>query len=168
MRVLAACSLGGAGHLNPLLAYLTAARDLGEETLVVGPPAISELVGQTGFAFWPGGEPPEEAVAPIREQLPILPAAEALVLGNRELFGRLAARAMLPTMERVCSEWVPDLVLREPCEYSSAVVAGRTTSASPRSPSRWPKAKRHRSRSPLPRSRNIGLAWSTSSGPVRI
>src|SRR6516165_5171939 len=122
MRVLAACSLGGAGHLNPLLPYLAAARELGEEPLVVGPPAISELVHRTGFRFWPGGEPLESEVAPIREQLPVLPAAEASVLGNCELFGRLATRAMLPGMERVCSEWVPDLILREPCEYSSAVV----------------------------------------------
>jgi hypothetical protein len=126
MRILAACSLGGAGHLYPLLPYLVAARTLGEETLVVGPPAISELVAPTSFSFCPGGEPSEEAVAPIREQLPVLPAAEALVLGNRELFGRLAAPAMLPAMERVCSEWVPDLILREPCEYSSAVVGART------------------------------------------
>ncbi len=115
MRVLAACSLGGAGHLNPLLTYLMAARDLSQETPVVGPPAFAELVGPTGFLSWPGGEPSEDDVAaPIREQLPILPATEALVLGNRELFGRLAARAMLPAMERVCSEWVPDLILREP------------------------------------------------------
>jgi hypothetical protein len=47
------------------------------------------------------------------------------VLGNRELFGRLATTAMLPSMELLCAEWEPDLVLRDPCEYSSAVVAGR-------------------------------------------
>jgi UDP-glucoronosyl and UDP-glucosyl transferase len=126
MRVLAACSLGGAGHLTPLLPYLVGARDLGHETLVVGPPAISTLVGPTGFPFQTGDEPPEDEVAPIREQLPVLPAAEASVLGSCQLFGRLAARAMLPAMERVCSEWVPDLILREPCEYSSAVVSVRT------------------------------------------
>jgi UDP:flavonoid glycosyltransferase YjiC (YdhE family) len=32
---------------------------------------------------------------------------------------------MLPAMDRACREWRPDLVLREPCEYASAVVAGR-------------------------------------------
>lgn len=92
--------------------------------LVVGPPALADMVAETGFAFRPGGEPPEDEVAPIRERLPIAPPAEASVLGNRELFGRLAAQAMLPAMMRTVGEWAPDLILREPCEYASAVAAG--------------------------------------------
>lgn len=123
MRVLAACSLGGAGHLNPLLPFLAAARRRGDETLVVGPPALSELVERAGYAFWPGGEPAEVDVAPIRERLPVAPSREASVLGNRELFGRLAATAMLPRMRQACADWSPSLVLREPCEYASAIAA---------------------------------------------
>ena len=122
MRVLAACSLGGAGHLQPLVPFLAAARRRGDETLVIGPPALRSMVGRAGFAFAPGGEPAEADVAPIRERLPVAPTREAMVLGNRDLFGRLAARAMLPPMARTCSEWRPSLVLRDPCEYASAVV----------------------------------------------
>jgi UDP:flavonoid glycosyltransferase YjiC (YdhE family) len=125
MRVLAACSLGGAGHLNPLRPFLRAAERSGHETLVVGPPALAELVGLAGHRFWAGGEPPESDVSPIRERLPVAPAAEASVLANRELFGRLATAAMLPSMERVFDEWHPHVVLREPCEYASAVVGHR-------------------------------------------
>jgi UDP:flavonoid glycosyltransferase YjiC (YdhE family) len=125
MRVLAACSLGGAGHLGPLVPLLEAARHRGDDVLVVGPPALSGMVAETGFAFRGGGEPPEEEVAPIRELLPVVPAAEASVLGNRELFGRLATTAMLAGMEAVCADWRPDLVLRDPAEYASAVVAHR-------------------------------------------
>jgi UDP:flavonoid glycosyltransferase YjiC (YdhE family) len=33
---------------------------------------------------------------------------------------------MLPAMERTCHDWRPDLVLRDPCEYASAVVAARS------------------------------------------
>lgn len=125
MRVLAACSLGGAGHLQPLRPFLDAARHRGSETLVVGPPAIAPMVEETGHRFASGGEPPEAAVAPIRERLPVVPAREASVLGNRELFGRLATAAMLPAMNRVIADWRPDIVLRDPCEYASAVVAHR-------------------------------------------
>ena len=32
---------------------------------------------------------------------------------------------MVPAMEQTCADWVPDLVLRDPCEYASAVVAHR-------------------------------------------
>lgn len=123
MRVLAACSLGGAGHLQPLRPFLDAAHHRGFETLVVGPPAIARMVEETGHRFAAGGEPPEAAVAPIRERLPVVPAREASVLGNRELFGRLATAAMLPAMNRVISDWKPDIVLRDPCEYASAVSA---------------------------------------------
>lgn len=125
MRVLAACSLGGAGHLNPLLPFLAAARRRGDETLVVAPPALREMVELTGHRFRVGGEPDESEVAPIRERLPVAPPDEASILGNRDLFGRLATTAMLPAMDRACAEWQPDLVLREPCEYASAIVAGR-------------------------------------------
>jgi UDP:flavonoid glycosyltransferase YjiC (YdhE family) len=123
MRILAGCSLGGSGHLNPLVPVLVAARRLGHDTLVVGPKALTDLVDRAGFPFRAGGEPREAEIAPIREQLPVAPAAEASILGNRELFGRLATRALLPVMDAACAEWRPDLVLRDPCEYASAVVA---------------------------------------------
>jgi UDP:flavonoid glycosyltransferase YjiC (YdhE family) len=123
MRVLAACSLGGAGHLGPLLPFLAAARRRGDETLVVGPPALRDMVRRAGHGFRAGGEPPEAEVAPIRERLPVAPAREASLLGNRDLFGRMATTAMLPGMRQACAEWSPHLVLREPCEYASAVVA---------------------------------------------
>jgi UDP:flavonoid glycosyltransferase YjiC (YdhE family) len=126
MRVLAACSLGGAGHLQPLRPFLDAARHRGSETLVVGPPALARMVEQTGHRFAAGGEPPEAAIAPIRERLPVVTAREASVLGNRELFGRLATAAMLPAMNSVIADWKPDIVLRDPCEYASAVIAQRS------------------------------------------
>jgi UDP:flavonoid glycosyltransferase YjiC (YdhE family) len=97
----------------------------GDAVLVVGPPALEVMGVGAGMPFVPGGEPSEAEIAPIRERLPVVPPEEAVVLGNRDLFGRMAATAMLPAMENVCMSWAPDLVLREPCEYSSAVVASR-------------------------------------------
>src|SRR4029077_1514436 len=64
VRLLAACSLGGAGHLTPLVPFLHAADRRGDNVLVTGPPALTEMVDRTGFAFAPGGEPAEAAVAP--------------------------------------------------------------------------------------------------------
>lgn len=123
MRVLGACSLGGAGHLNPMAPVLAAAARRGHDVLVIGPPALRDMVAGAGFAFRAGGEPDERDIAPIRDRLPVAPPAEASILGNRELFGRLAATAMLPGVEATCREWRPDVVVRDPCEYASAVVA---------------------------------------------
>ncbi len=124
VRMLAACSLGGSGHLNPLLPFLAAARLAGHEVLVIAPPAMRRRLSDEGLPFHEGGEPNESDVAEIREQLARASRAKATVLGNRELFGRLAATAMLPSMTAVCEQWQPDLILREPCEYASAFVAG--------------------------------------------
>src|SRR5271169_3295569 len=125
MRVLGACSLGGAGHLHPLVPVLDAARRRGADVVIAGPPALRDLVADAGFPFEPGGEPPEAEIAPIRERLPVVAAADAARLGNRELFGRLATTAMLPAMSALCATWRPDLILREPAEYASAIVACR-------------------------------------------
>ena len=92
----------------------------------MGPPALREMVESAAFPFRAGGEPSEAQVAAIRERLPVAPPAEASVLGNRELFGRLATDAMLAGMEDAWDDWVPDLVLRDPTEYASAVLAART------------------------------------------
>src|SRR4051812_915912 len=123
MRLLAACSLGGAGHLGPLRPFLDEARRAGHETMVVAPATMAAMVEATGHPFRPGGQPPEPAVASIRERLPVATPENAAVLGNRDLFGRLATAAMLPSMTAAVDDWRPDAILREPCEYASAIVA---------------------------------------------
>ena len=123
MRVLAACSLGGSGHLQPLLPLLEAAGREGHEILIAGPPALSDMVAATGFSFAAGGEPPESVIAPIRQRLPIVPSREAAILANREIFGALATDAMLPSMRELFGTWQPNLIVRDPCEYSSAITA---------------------------------------------
>lgn len=123
VRILGACSMGGAGHLQPMLPVLSAARRRGDDVLVIAPESMRRQVIDAGFSFRPGGEPPEREVRPIREQLPVAPPEAAIILGNRELFGRLAARAMLPTMREAVRTWRPDLLVRDPCEYASAALA---------------------------------------------
>lgn len=92
---------------------------------MVGPAGLEPMARSAGHPFVAGGEPPEAVVAPIRARLPVDPAPVAAELVSRELFGRLATEAMLPSVEQAAEDWRPDLVLREPCEYASAVVAGR-------------------------------------------
>jgi hypothetical protein len=106
-----------------MLPLLRVALDRGDEILVAGPHALAEMVAESGFAFWGCGEPTEAEIASIREQLATAQREVASVLGNRELFGRMAAGAMLPELTRAYVEWKPDFVLRDPCEYASAILA---------------------------------------------
>lgn len=121
MRVLAACSLGGAGHLLPLAPFLETARQRGDMTAVLAPASMARHVEAMGMELLAGEEPPEELVAPIREQLPVAPPEHARVLAERELFARLAAGALLPAARDAFNRWRPDLLLREPCEWASAL-----------------------------------------------
>ncbi len=104
MRVLAAVSLGGAGHLNPLVPFLQAVERRGDEVLVVGPSAMGEHVAATGLPFAAGGEPDEVEVAPIRERLPSAPAAEASVgVHRRRRSSSRGTRHGLTDVERATS-----------------------------------------------------------------
>lgn len=122
MRVLFA-STQGAGHFNPLVPFIEAALRQGHEVLVAGPSALAPAVAQTGYQFWEGAGPLEEEIRPVWDRVPKMSYEEANVLVVREIFARFDARAMLPRLRQAFEEWQPDLVLREPNEYSSAVAA---------------------------------------------
>lgn len=124
MRVLFT-SPAGLGHFTPLLPFIDACIARGDEVLVVVPPGLEQTLIDRGLPFRLGTEPDPVAHAAIRERLPEASRAEASVLINREYFGRLCTAALLPTLEEACREWQPDLILHDPCEYASAVVAER-------------------------------------------
>ena len=129
MRLLAVCSLGGAGHLGPLTAFLDAAARRGDITAALAPVSMASHVEAAGVDHLVGDEPPETVVAAIREQLPVASPGEARVLAERELFARLAAGAMLPAARDAFNRWRPDLVLRDPCEWASALARPDTVAA---------------------------------------
>ena len=101
MRVLVA-STSGAGHLGPLLPFAEALAEDGDEVRrLVGDPAPP--------AFW--------------DSFARLSRDEQAILANREWFGRRCTAAMQPEMERACAAFAPDLIVREPCEFASAIAA---------------------------------------------
>jgi UDP:flavonoid glycosyltransferase YjiC (YdhE family) len=124
VRVLLA-STDGAGHFGPLRPFIEALAARGDELLIVIPPKLEATVSALGHPFVVGGEPPADELAALWERFAAVSGPEAAELGNRELFGHLWTAALLPTAERVCAEWVPELVLHEAAEYASAIAAER-------------------------------------------
>ncbi len=122
MRVLLACTRG-AGHFNPMVPFADACLRAGHEVLVVGPPLLAETARRAGYGFHAGAAPPDEEMGPVWGRIPSLTyeKAEQLVIG--EIFATLNVRAMLPGMRSAFAEWRPDVVVREPAEFASAVVA---------------------------------------------
>jgi UDP:flavonoid glycosyltransferase YjiC (YdhE family) len=125
MRVLVSCSLGGSGHLNPLRPFVDGLQQRGDEVLLVVPPSLNEQAADVGCRIRIGAAPGEEEVAPLREAIATAVPAVAAVASERELFGRLCTAAMLPAMAEAFTEWQPELVLHETCEYAAVVVACR-------------------------------------------
>lgn len=124
MRILVAAS-GGEGHLGPLLPFVDAARRAGDEVALVVPPEQEATARATGAEY---------RLTDCRHAQDVARARRGLESGDREvrvhaaeveLFGRINTAAALRITETVAAELKPDLVLREPCDYASAIVATR-------------------------------------------
>jgi UDP:flavonoid glycosyltransferase YjiC (YdhE family) len=122
VRVLFA-STRGAGHFNPLVPFVEGCLRGGHEVLVAGPPALAEPVARMGYPWWPGEAPPEDDLGAVWARVPTASWEEAERLVVAEIFGRLNASAMLPSLRAGCEEWRPDVILRETAEFASAIAA---------------------------------------------
>jgi UDP:flavonoid glycosyltransferase YjiC (YdhE family) len=117
-----ASSLGGSGHLLPVVAVAQACRRLGHDALVLVPPSLATEVERTGFPSRVGDQPSKTSIDEIWARMRAGgPGSDGLI--DRELFAERATAAMLGAARAACDEWQPDLVVREPCEYASAIAA---------------------------------------------
>lgn len=124
MRILL-CSTGLAGHFNPLVPFLEAARARGDETMVVVPPSLARVVAELGVDHRLSEAPDNVASKELFKRAAKASHSNATRLLDGEFFGRLSTAAMLPTLETVCDTFAPDLILREPCAYAGAIAAKR-------------------------------------------
>jgi UDP:flavonoid glycosyltransferase YjiC (YdhE family) len=122
MRALFA-STRGAGHFNPIVPFARAFERGGHEVLFAGPPALAEAVEGAGFEFWQFDPPPEDELGAIWARVPELPPEEANEVVVGEVFGRLNTTAALPRLREACETWRPDVLVRDPNEYGSALAA---------------------------------------------
>jgi UDP:flavonoid glycosyltransferase YjiC (YdhE family) len=122
MRVLFA-STGGAGHVTPMLPFAGACRRAGHDVLLVGPPGLSSTAEREALSFAPGALPDEAETGPLWARVPHLSFAEAERLVIGQVFATLNVRAMLPAVRDTVRRWQPDVIVREPAEFASAVVA---------------------------------------------
>jgi UDP:flavonoid glycosyltransferase YjiC (YdhE family) len=123
MRVLLACSLGGFGHLKPVASVARALRRLGHQSLVLVPPSLVVEIEREGLPYEVGGEPPQAVIDEIWTRVRAGPADAVVGLIDRELFAAQCKPVMLPAARAVRERWHPDLIVRELCEYASAVAA---------------------------------------------
>ena len=126
MRVLFSTT-AGSGHLGPLVPFANACRDAGHEVKVAAPASFAPAVLAAGLDHAPFADVPPELMAPIFGRLPALSFEEANATVLAEIFCRLDAQAALPALTEIISTWQPDVVVREPAEFSSLVAAERAS-----------------------------------------
>lgn len=124
MRILL-CSTGLAGHFNPLVPFVDAARERGDEVFVVVPPSLAASVNELGVAHYLSDPPDPTKSRELWRRAARLSHSQAARLLDGEFFGRLSTDAMIATVESACDAFQPNLILREPCAYAGAVVAKR-------------------------------------------
>jgi UDP:flavonoid glycosyltransferase YjiC (YdhE family) len=124
VRLLLAAS-GGEGHLGPLLPFAAAAEAAGDEVVLVVPPEQEETVRSGGHQYVLTAGVLPGLMSEIRGAMAVGTREDRVRLAEVDLFGRACTEAALPAVETVCDWFDPELILREPCDYASAIVAHR-------------------------------------------
>ena len=113
----------GAGHFGPLIPVANACVAGGDAVAVAAPSSFAETVTGAGFEHLPFGAPAPELLGEVFGRVGNLPFEEADRVVVAEVFGRLDAEAALPALGKIITDWRPDVVVRETCEFASLVAA---------------------------------------------
>lgn len=124
MRILASTT-AGTGHFMPMVPILSACKQAGHDVLVACPDSFAATVADEGFTPAPFDDAPREEWGAVMSGLPGLPADEANRIVVAEAFDRIDTTAVLPRLASAMEGWRPDLVLRDPSEFASWLLAAR-------------------------------------------
>jgi hypothetical protein len=124
VRVLVSTT-AGAGHFAPLVPFAVACVAAGHEVRVAAPESFRDTVERAGLEVAPLDDAAPEALGMAMGRIPELTMREANELVVREVFGRIDAESALPGMRAIFETWPPDVVLREPAELASFVLASQ-------------------------------------------
>lgn len=120
MRVLCA-STAGSGHFSPLVPWIEHLSGLGHEVLVVGPPALGRATAR--WEFRAGGTADSAEIGAIMGRAMSMRHDDVAELVIGEVFTRLNAGALIPSMRAAIADFRPDVVFRDPTEFASALCA---------------------------------------------
>ncbi len=107
----------------PLANVGRAIQRVGHEPMVLVPPALAQTAERTGLRYRVGDEPPRALIEEIWQRVRAGPPEAVVGLIDRELFAARCTEMMLAPARELRNTWRPELVVREPCEYASAIAA---------------------------------------------
>ena len=105
MRVLLACSLGGSGHLRPVLSAARAVRRLGHQTVVLVPPSLVAEIEREDLPYAVGEEPPRAVIDETWDRVRTGPPEAVAGVIDRDLFANQCTQAMLAGARLFRDQW---------------------------------------------------------------
>jgi UDP:flavonoid glycosyltransferase YjiC (YdhE family) len=124
MRVLFSTT-AGTGHFAPMIPFAKACVTAGHAVAVAAPGRFAEAVTGAAFTHLPFDEPPRGLVGEVFGRISQPTFEEMNRVMVVEVYGRLDAQAALPALIKIMTDWRPDVVVRETCEFGSLVAAER-------------------------------------------
>jgi UDP:flavonoid glycosyltransferase YjiC (YdhE family) len=123
MRILFATTRG-AGHVGPLVPFAHACLAAGHEVRVAAAPSAEGHVKRAGLPFAALDEPDEAIMDDTwaRVRAAQTPLEQAIIVFE-DVFAGEFARSALPKMLQLADRWLPDVIVRETCEFASALAA---------------------------------------------
>jgi len=122
---LLASTTAGTGHFEPMLPVLRACADAGHEVLVACLDSFVDQVDRAGLACAPFDDAPGDKMAAVFSRLPGMSYDD----GNRvvigDVFATLDTDAALPRLSATVARWRPHVIVRDPSEYASWLLAER-------------------------------------------
>ncbi len=123
MRVLFSTT-AGSGHFGPMVPVAMGCAAAGHEVAVAAPASFADKILATGLPHLAFSDVPADRLDSVLRR-----RRNATRGGNRivlpEVFGRLSAQAALPALTDIIGGMLPDIVVRDPCEFGSLVAAER-------------------------------------------
>ncbi len=114
-------SSSGAGHFGPLIPFVQALKNRGDEILLAVPPARRRQAEALGVGMLELPDPPKAELDEVWERVRSGQPASV----DREIFAGLNTTAYLPDLEQACRDWHPDLVMHEAAEFAAPIAAQR-------------------------------------------
>jgi UDP:flavonoid glycosyltransferase YjiC (YdhE family) len=113
--------VGGSGHFDPLVPIARAAEAAGHTVVFTGEPAMIPAVGSAGFTGF--------ATGPDLSQTELLPLLDVdAEREDRTLvdgFAGSTARSRAADILALCTEWRPDLIVRDEVDFGAVIAAER-------------------------------------------
>ena len=122
MKILFSC-VAIISHFKPLLPFANALKTRGHDVRFAARVELSEDIAKSGFQHLILDSPSEQASDQVRQQFENVSAQKLGKIYAAEVFLNLLPKTALPKLLKDLARWRPDLIVREPTEFSGLIAA---------------------------------------------